>query len=168
MANRRTPSNRLRERARRDSTAFISLVPSIRFILAVAFVLRVEPDAVRSTAWIVAYGIAIEGHVLAHYGSVWRRRLFNTVRKSAEHIPWTHQDFDDNDESLLVDHQTPESILLAQSSLTNEPSQKDDKWPSEAIYAPKALAARMGICVRHARRILARWSFQDDIRGDDV
>lgn len=168
MANRRTPSNRLRERARRDSTAFLSLVPSTRFILSVAFILRVEPDAVRSTAWIVAYRISIEGHVLAQSGPIWRQRVFNAVRKSAEHIPWTHQDFDDNDETLLVDNLTPESILLAQSSLTNKSPRKDDEWQSEAIFAAKALAGRMRISVRHARRFLARWRQQDEMRGEDV
>ncbi len=169
MAKRRTPSNRLKEQACRDSTALLGLVPSTRFIRSIARLLRVERDAVTSTAWIVAYRIAIDGHVLAQSGSIWRQRVFDAVRKSAEYICWKHRSIDDNGENLLVDDRTPESVLLTcKSPVMNEPTRRDHEWQSEAIFAPKVLAARMGISERHARRFLARWQRQDEISGEDV
>ena len=171
MARRRAPSNRMKERARRQSIELLNLVPSIRFIHSLALRLRVERDCITSIAWILAYSMALEGPITDRAVRVWRRRVIDAVRHSPERGCYQCMSLDELDADVVgpIDDRTPEAIQAEPVSTESVASSDDDAaWPSEAIYQTNALAARLRVTRRHARRILARWRRQDEMRGEDM
>ena len=171
MARRRLPSTRMKERARRDGAALLDLVPSTRFLRSVALRLRVARDAVTSIGWIIAYGMALEGPITDHTVREWRLRVIDAARHSPERGCYPCVSLDDLAADVVgpIDDRTPEAIHaeLVSTEIVAQ-SDEDGAWPSEAIYQSKALALRLGVSERHARRILARWRLQDEMRGEDV
>lgn len=171
MRNRRTVPQKLHERARRESTEHLNRASSIKLICAIAKLTGVQRDAVASIGWIVAYGMALDGLITDRAMRVWRLRVMYAVWHSPERRCSRCMSLDDLDAGVvgLIDDRTPEAIHA--ESVSTEivaPSDKDGVWASEAIYQSKALAARLDVSERHARRILARWRRQDEIRGEDV
>ena len=171
MAKRRAPSNRLKERARRESTALLDLAHSARFLRSVARHVRVARDAVTSIGWILAYGMALEGPISDRTVREWRLRVIDAARHSPERGCYPCVSLDDLAADVVgpIDDRTPEAIHaeLVSTEIVAQ-SDEDGAWPSEAIYQSKALALRLGVSERHARRILARWRLQDEMRGEDV
>lgn len=153
----------------RDATEFLAHSKNVRFTKFIARKFVIEHDAVVSTAWIIAYGIALEGQILDGAVRVWRQRVIDAVRRSAECACFRHQSLDEQDANSPIDERTPEAILL-ELEFAGIVAQPDENsvWPSEGIYQSRILAERLGVSERHARRIIARWRRQDEMRGDDV
>jgi hypothetical protein len=153
----------------RDATEFLAHSKNVRFTKFIARQFVIEHDAVVSTAWIIAYRIALEGQILDGAVRVWRQRVIDAVRRSAECACFRHQSLDEQDASCAIDERTPElNFVELESAKVVAPSDADADSFSEAIYQSKILAERLGVSERHARRILARWRRQDAIRGEDV
>lgn len=171
MGDRRTVPEKLQERARRESTEHLNRAFSIKLICSIAKSTGVQRDAVTSIAWIVGYGIALEGPITDHAVHVWRRRVIDAVRRSPERGCSRFLSLDDYDADVVgpIDDRTPEAILLELefAGIVAQPDE-NNVWPSEGIYQSRILAERLGVSERQARRVLSRWRRQDDIRGGDV
>ena len=171
MGNRRTVPKKLQERARRESTEHLNRAFSIKLICSIAKSTGVQRDAVTSIGWIIAYGMALEGPLTDRAVRLWRLRVIDAARHSPERGCFRCVSLDDLDANAVgpIDDRAPDAIHAEPvSTEIVAPSDKDGAWPSEAIYQSKALAAQLRVSERHARRILARWRLQDEMRGEDV